>query len=51
MELSKEELKEEIDAVKTVLQIHGEQAELNLKGIKVNKFILNLLEKQLEKFK
>lgn len=51
IKLSKEELQEEINAVKNVLKIHKEQIKLNEKGVKANGFILQLLEAELETFK
>lgn len=51
MALSKKELEEEIKAVETILKIHRDQVILNLKGEKVNSFVLELFQKELEKFK
>ena len=47
--LNKKELEEEIEAVKTVINAHESQVKLNLQGIKVNGFLLDLLQKELKK--
>ena len=49
--LSKKEIEEEIEAIKAVTQAHEAQLKLNKQGIKVNAFLKQLLEKELEKFK
>lgn len=49
--LSKEEIQEEIEAIKSVTNAHEAQRKLAVQGIKVNNFLQNLLEKELEKFK
>ncbi len=49
--LDKKEIQEEIDAIKAVTNAHEAQLKLNTQGIKVNNFLQNLLEKELEKFK
>ena len=51
MDLSKKEIEEEIEAIKTVTIAHEAQVKLNNQGIKVNNYLQNLLEKELEKFK
>ncbi len=51
MELSKEELEEEIQSIKDVLVAHEAQLKLNTRAIKAMGFIKGLLEKELEKFK
>lgn len=51
MDLSKEEIGEEIEAIKSVTKAHEAQLKLNTQGIKVNNYLQNLLEKELEKFK
>ena len=49
--LSKKEIQEELDAIKAVTDAHEAQLKLNNQGLKVNAFLKNLLEKELEKFK
>ena len=49
--LSKEEIEREIRAVKDCIQAHEAGLKLSADGIKVNSFLLQLLEKELEKFK
>ena len=51
MVLSKQELENEIKAVENVLKTHEESLKLNALGVRANCFILNLLEKELERFK
>lgn len=51
MDLSKEELEEEIVALKAVINAHSEQSKLNLKGVKINTIILKHFEEKLESFK
>ncbi len=49
MELSKEEIINEISAIDAVLNAHEEAVKQSATGIKVNLFIKNLLETELEK--
>lgn len=49
--LSKEELEAEIKAVENVLQVHKESVKLNELGVKVNSFILEMLKKEIKRFK
>ena len=47
--LNRAELEEEIHAVKGVMNIHETGVKLNAQALKVNTFLLGLLEKELEK--
>ena len=49
--LSEKEIQEELEAIKAVTQAHEAQLKLNKQGIKVNAFLKQLLEGELEKFK
>lgn len=49
--LSKEEVEEEIKAVKDCIAAHEAQLKLHVQGIKVNGFLLQLLEAEKKKFK
>ena len=49
--LNKKEIEEEIEAIKSVTLAHEAQLKLNKQGLKVNAFLKNLLEKELESFK
>ncbi len=51
MALSKKEIEEEIQAIDAVTNAHETQLKLNAQGIRVNAFLKQLLEKELEKFK
>lgn len=51
MDLSKEEIEEEITAIQNVIDAHEAQLETHLKGIKAMKFNKILFERELEKFK
>ncbi len=51
MDLSKKEIEEEIEAIKSCITAHEQQKELNEKGIKVMNFNKHLFEVELEKFK
>ena len=47
--LNRKELEEEIFAIKNVIEVHKKGIELNAQGLKVNLFLLNLVEKELTK--
>ena len=49
--LTKKEIQEEIEAINSVTNAHEAQLRLNTQGLKVNDYLQNLLEKELEKFK
>lgn len=49
--LSKEEIEREIRAVKDCIRAHEAGLKLSADGIKVNGFLLELLERELKKFK
>ena len=51
IKLSKVELEEEIRAVENVLEVHKAGVKQNQEGIKFNTFILQLLQRELEKLK
>ena len=51
MDLSKKEIEEEIEAIKSVTIAHEAQLKLNTQGLKVNNYLQKLLEKELQKFK
>jgi hypothetical protein len=49
--ISKKEIEEEITAIKEVLKIHSNTIVEHHKGVKINEFLIKLLEKELESFK
>jgi hypothetical protein len=49
--LSKKEIEEEIAAIKEVLKIHKSTVEQNKQGVKINEFLLEVMQKELERFK
>ena len=48
MDLSKEEIKEEMHAIKESITAHEQQGELHAKMLKREKFLLELVEKELK---
>ena len=51
MALSKKELEEEIYAIGENIKAHEAQMKLHIQGIKIDGFIKELFEQELEKFK
>jgi len=51
MDLSKKELEQEVKAIGESIAAHEAQMKLHLYAIKVDAFLKELLEKQLESFK